>query len=265
MHQVDVPENFRGDTALIAASEVKRTHYFPTKYISQAGKIDVVKSLLRAGAEVDARDTYGLTALHKVGGILVWCKIRQIKHLDQPPPSLWENYHLFCILPFSRFAFNKRRNLYDVVTAFLKAARKNKIEVVKALLEAGANPNLQGLSQKWKVWQVCIRFPLIDFLQLGIRPVGQHSSEQPQSKSSRCCHSSCCRWSNVWSIYFPINGPIYHPYMVQCMIHIFSNKWSKEWYIYSPRYYIGDPNIEDPNINVQRGDPNIGDLNIGLF
>ena len=44
----------------------------PAKYFSQAGNIDVVKSLVRAGAKVDARDTYGLTALHKVA-----CKTRQ--------------------------------------------------------------------------------------------------------------------------------------------------------------------------------------------
>ena len=65
-------ENFRGDTALIAASEVE-INFCPTKFMRsyclfsfQAGNLDVVKSLLGAGANVDARDKYGLTALHKV-------------------------------------------------------------------------------------------------------------------------------------------------------------------------------------------------------
>ena len=52
----------------------------------QAGNLDVVKSLLGAGAKVDARDKYGLTALHKVwhSGCLVQ-KLDEMKHFCQTP------------------------------------------------------------------------------------------------------------------------------------------------------------------------------------
>lgn len=103
-------ENFRGDTALIAASE--------------AGNLDVVKSLLGAGAKVDARDKYGLTALHKA----------------------------------------TRKNKVGVVKALLEAganpnqqgqlgntpmnSHKAKAPVVTALLVAGGDPNIGDYSSR---------------------------------------------------------------------------------------------------------------------
>ena len=74
--------------------------------------MDVVKSLLGAGGNVDARDKYGLTALHKVGHSRYLVKKEKIETLlSNPrlgvltyPPSFWKYVSQICgNFPYGRF------------------------------------------------------------------------------------------------------------------------------------------------------------------
>ena len=51
----------------LASNYIMKAHIFWRELVFfEAGNLDVVKQLLEAGADKDARDGYELTALHKV-------------------------------------------------------------------------------------------------------------------------------------------------------------------------------------------------------
>ena len=54
----------------LVSNNIRKAHIFWLELVLfEAGNLDVVKQLLEAGADKDARDGYELTALHKVSFI----------------------------------------------------------------------------------------------------------------------------------------------------------------------------------------------------
>ncbi len=105
---------------------------------TEAGNFELVKMLIDAGAKVNAKDKYGRTPIILVGE-------NYSDNLDEDEDEGGENEFIKIVnLLISKGAdVNVRDKDENSETLLMKACDDDNLELVKILLEAGANPNLK--------------------------------------------------------------------------------------------------------------------------